>query len=209
MTGHPEHPGTGFTIRGEPTNLLDYEEIGKALGVKSIRKINPFRINETMQVLKEEMDKDEQLSLVLCVDSPCVLLRREKRQFEHSLYEIDADKCWGIKVCLSISCLAVSWCEHGGKTIDGHKRKGIVYINPDQCVGGQGAILSSNILGEAFLNAGYDVKNAEVNGMARRGGDVTTHFRRGKKVYSPLIKQGDADFLITFGGVPIHQLGET
>jgi indolepyruvate ferredoxin oxidoreductase, beta subunit len=65
-------------------------------------------------------------------------------------------------------------------------------------VGGQGTILASNILGEVFLNAGYDVKKAEVHGMAQRGGDVTTHFRFGKKVYSPLIKQGEADFLLSF-----------
>jgi len=34
--------------------------------------------------------------------------------------------------------------------------------------------------------------------MAQRGGDVTTHFRFGKKVYSPLIKYGDVDFLVSF-----------
>jgi len=65
-------------------------------------------------------------------------------------------------------------------------------------VGGQGTILASNILGNVLLEAGYDVKKAEVHGMAQRGGDVTTHFRYGKKVYSPLIKQGDADFLVSF-----------
>jgi indolepyruvate ferredoxin oxidoreductase beta subunit len=65
-------------------------------------------------------------------------------------------------------------------------------------VGGQGTILASNILGQVLLDAGYDVKKAEVHGMAQRGGDVTTHFRYGKKVYSPLIKQGDADFLVSF-----------
>jgi indolepyruvate ferredoxin oxidoreductase beta subunit len=65
-------------------------------------------------------------------------------------------------------------------------------------VGGQGTILASNILGEVFLNAGFDVKKSEVHGMAQRGGDVTTHFRFGKKVYSPLIKYGDVDFLISF-----------
>ena len=65
-------------------------------------------------------------------------------------------------------------------------------------VGGQGTILASNILGEVFLRAGYDVKKSEVHGMAQRGGDVTTHFRFGKKVYSPLIKYGDVDFLISF-----------
>jgi len=65
-------------------------------------------------------------------------------------------------------------------------------------VGGQGTILASNILAEVFLNAGYDVKKAEVHGMAQRGGDVTTHFRFGKKVYSPLIESGDVDFLLSF-----------
>lgn len=65
-------------------------------------------------------------------------------------------------------------------------------------VGGQGAILASNILAEVFIKAGYDVKKAEVHGMAQRGGDVTTHFRFGKKVYSPLIKYGDVDFLLSF-----------
>lgn len=65
-------------------------------------------------------------------------------------------------------------------------------------VGGQGAILASNILAEVFIKAGYDVKKAEVHGMAQRGGDVTTHFRFGKKVYSPLIKYGDVDFLLAF-----------
>lgn len=65
-------------------------------------------------------------------------------------------------------------------------------------VGGQGTILASNILGQVLLTAGYDVKKAEVHGMAQRGGDVTTHFRFGKKVFSPLIKQGDVDYLVSF-----------
>jgi indolepyruvate ferredoxin oxidoreductase beta subunit len=65
-------------------------------------------------------------------------------------------------------------------------------------VGGQGTILASNILGQVLIHAGYDVKKAEVHGMAQRGGDVTTHFRFGRKVYSPLIKQGDVDYLVSF-----------
>jgi len=65
-------------------------------------------------------------------------------------------------------------------------------------VGGQGTILASNILGQVLLNAGYDVKKAEVHGMAQRGGDVTTHFRFGEKVYSPLIREGEADYLVSF-----------
>ncbi|MEW6374204.1 MAG: indolepyruvate oxidoreductase subunit beta [Thermodesulfobacteriota bacterium] len=65
-------------------------------------------------------------------------------------------------------------------------------------VGGQGTILASDILCSVFHEVGYDVKKSEVHGMAQRGGDVTTHFRFGKKVYSPLIKYGDVDYLVSF-----------
>ena len=65
-------------------------------------------------------------------------------------------------------------------------------------VGGQGIILASEIMADVFMDAGYDVKKSEVHGMAMRGGIVTSHFRFGKKVYSPLIKQGEVDILFAF-----------
>jgi len=65
-------------------------------------------------------------------------------------------------------------------------------------VGGQGILLASEILCEAFLRDGYDVKKSEVHGMAQRGGAVTTHVRYGGKVFSPLIEPGTADLLLAF-----------
>ena len=65
-------------------------------------------------------------------------------------------------------------------------------------VGGQGVILASEIVSEAMMKAGFDVKKSEVHGMAQRGGSVTTHVRFGKKVYSPLIKDGEVDILFSF-----------
>jgi indolepyruvate ferredoxin oxidoreductase beta subunit len=65
-------------------------------------------------------------------------------------------------------------------------------------VGGQGVILASDIMCEVFMEAGYDVKKSEIHGMAMRGGIVTSHFRFGEKVYSPLIKQGEVDILFAF-----------
>jgi indolepyruvate ferredoxin oxidoreductase beta subunit len=65
-------------------------------------------------------------------------------------------------------------------------------------VGGQGVILASDIMSEVFMEAGFDVKKSEVHGMAMRGGIVTSHFRFGKKVYSPIIKQGEVDLLFAF-----------
>jgi indolepyruvate ferredoxin oxidoreductase, beta subunit len=65
-------------------------------------------------------------------------------------------------------------------------------------VGGQGVILASNILAEAALKAGFDVKKTDTLGMAQRGGSVVSHLRYSRSVASPLIPQGDADLLIAF-----------
>jgi indolepyruvate ferredoxin oxidoreductase beta subunit len=62
-------------------------------------------------------------------------------------------------------------------------------------VGGQGVILASDLMADTFLAAGYDVKKSEVHGMAQRGGAVSSHVRYGKKVYAPIIKMGEADYL--------------
>ena len=65
-------------------------------------------------------------------------------------------------------------------------------------VGGQGTILASDILVQAGLAAGYQVKQAEVHGMSQRGGSVTSHVRWGPVVYSPLVSAGEVDVLLAF-----------
>lgn len=65
-------------------------------------------------------------------------------------------------------------------------------------VGGQGTLLTSRILADVAVQMGYDVKVSEVHGMAQRGGSVVTQVRFGEKVYSPIIKKGDADILLAF-----------
>jgi indolepyruvate ferredoxin oxidoreductase beta subunit len=65
-------------------------------------------------------------------------------------------------------------------------------------VGGQGILLASEILSDVALEAGLDVKKSEVHGMAQRGGSVVCNVRFGEKVYSPLIKRGEADVILSF-----------
>ena len=65
-------------------------------------------------------------------------------------------------------------------------------------VGGQGVVLASDIIGEAALAAGYDVKKTDTLGMAQRGGSVVSHVRIGHQVWSPLIKEGEVDILVAF-----------
>jgi indolepyruvate ferredoxin oxidoreductase beta subunit len=65
-------------------------------------------------------------------------------------------------------------------------------------VGGQGIVTASDILAEAALAAGWGVKKAETHGMAQRGGGVTSHVRLDPEgeVHSPLIPEGQADYLV-------------
>jgi len=63
-------------------------------------------------------------------------------------------------------------------------------------VGGQGVILISELLGNAAVNDGLNVRGSEVLGMAVRGGAVTSTIRIGSEVYGPLIPMGKCDILI-------------
>jgi indolepyruvate ferredoxin oxidoreductase, beta subunit len=63
-------------------------------------------------------------------------------------------------------------------------------------LGGQGVIKASDILADAAMRSGLDVKKAEVHGMSQRGGSVTSDVRFGGKVLSPMVPAGEADYLV-------------
>ena len=63
-------------------------------------------------------------------------------------------------------------------------------------LGGQGVLRGTDILANAAVLAGYDVKKSEIKGMSQRGGSVTGDVRFGERVFSPMVPQGEADFLL-------------
>ena len=65
-------------------------------------------------------------------------------------------------------------------------------------VGGQGILLTSDVLALAAMHAGLDVKKSEIHGMSQRGGSVISQVRFGAKVHSPIIPDGQSDVLVSF-----------
>jgi len=65
-------------------------------------------------------------------------------------------------------------------------------------VGGQGTILASDILSEVGIRLGYDTKKSDILGLAVRGGSVVSHIQWARKVYAPVVGEGEADYLIGF-----------
>jgi indolepyruvate ferredoxin oxidoreductase alpha subunit len=135
MTGQQEHPATGYTLRGEKTHRIDFVELGQALGIGNPRKVNPWNLEETEQVIREELEKDEP-SLVIS-EGPCTLLRRAFKKYNKPL-RVDSTKCIGCKTCVNLGCPAISYQLVEGEmamTADGKKRKGISRIEASLCPG--------------------------------------------------------------------------
>ena len=65
-------------------------------------------------------------------------------------------------------------------------------------VGGQGNILISKLLGQAFMEQGYTITIGETYGATQRGGSVASHVRISKEKvpYSPVTPRGKADIIL-------------
>ena len=64
-------------------------------------------------------------------------------------------------------------------------------------VGGQGIIKTSEIIGEAAMDEGYEVVLSEIHGMSQRGGVVSTELKIGS-YKSSIIEQSKADVILGF-----------
>jgi indolepyruvate ferredoxin oxidoreductase beta subunit len=65
-------------------------------------------------------------------------------------------------------------------------------------VGGQGILSIAAVLGRAALSQGLQIKQAEVHGMAQRGGAVQSHFRMSDHpIHSDVIASGQADMILS------------
>ncbi len=109
MTGHQDNPGTGKTLMGEETGVVSIQELGKACGIKRVRTVNPYKMKETYDVLKEEIEADEP-SLIVSV-APCPLHVAKR---VGSPKKILQDKCKKCGACIKVGCPAI---EKAGNTI--------------------------------------------------------------------------------------------
>jgi len=65
-------------------------------------------------------------------------------------------------------------------------------------VGGQGILSIAFVIDSAALEDGLFLKQAEVHGMAQRGGAVTSHLRLSRRpIFSDLVPKGRADLILS------------
>ena len=103
MTGHQDNPGTGRTLQGQAAPVVELEPLVRALGVKHVKTIEAFKVEEIETTLKEYLKLDE--PTVLITREPCALLP-EGRQRWQPLHVL-ADKCNGCTFCFRVGCPAI------------------------------------------------------------------------------------------------------
>jgi indolepyruvate ferredoxin oxidoreductase alpha subunit len=107
------------------------------LGIDSVRVIDPYDIEMTRKVLKEELARPG--ASVIISQRACVLFKREMKGGRKA-FEVDTYKCVGCKACIGLGCPAISWIKFEdmpSETVKRNAKKqgGVAYIDSELCTG--------------------------------------------------------------------------
>ncbi len=128
MTGHQENPGSGFTLQGMPTRIVEIEPLVRALGIENIKTVNPINLQEMKEAFDWAIALDE--PSVIITRWPCILKKlsqADKQEFGDYVHKckVDAEKCTGCKMCIRTGCPALRFNKEIKKVV----------IDDTQCVG--------------------------------------------------------------------------
>ena len=103
MTGHQENPGTGVTLQGEVTTVIELEPLVRACGIQQVKTVPAYNVAKIETTLKEYLKLDE--PAVLITREPCVLLPEVRKTWVP--LEVMAELCNGCALCFRIGCPAI------------------------------------------------------------------------------------------------------
>ncbi|MDR1329273.1 MAG: indolepyruvate ferredoxin oxidoreductase subunit alpha, partial [Oscillospiraceae bacterium] len=78
MTGHQQNPTTGLNIHGDPAGKIDLEALCRAVGISRVRVVDPYKLDECDEAIREELAADE--PSVIISRRPCALLKTVKHK---------------------------------------------------------------------------------------------------------------------------------
>ena len=123
MTGHQIHPGVDTSVMGIPRTRISIEAVVRALGVKDVHLVKPFKLKKTMEAVKAAMDYDG-LSVIISQEL-CPLFAKATGQFKKSkAFTINQNKCKNHRDCLNLLACPAMY-------LDGEQ----VEIDKNLCIG--------------------------------------------------------------------------
>ncbi len=101
MTGHQPHPGTGKTMMNTVSPKIDLEKLLLALGVQSVKKVNPFDLTNAITCVKEAAQTKGVAAIIF--EAPCISLFKPEKKYQIS------DSCTSCQRCIKeLGCPAIS-----------------------------------------------------------------------------------------------------
>jgi indolepyruvate ferredoxin oxidoreductase, alpha subunit len=125
MTGHQDHPGVAETLRGEPTDKVEIEDLVRACGVKDVHRVDAFDIDAVERTYEEALAFDG--PSVVIVEGPCYFVGPG----DQGVYEVDTDTCIACGTCFELGCPAI---KHA-KALNEKTGRAKAEIDPVLCVG--------------------------------------------------------------------------
>ena len=136
MTGHQDHPGTGYTAAHKAAPQADLEQIARGLGVRRVRVVDSYDLEAVETAVQEETAARE--PSVIIARRPCALLKK----ITEAVYTVNPEACLACRYCLDLGCPALSF--NGEQAV----------IDPGQC---NGCGLCARVCpGEAIRKAGEE-----------------------------------------------------
>ncbi|MBT3336908.1 MAG: indolepyruvate ferredoxin oxidoreductase subunit alpha [Anaerolineae bacterium] len=127
MTGQQENPGSGLTLQGKPANEVDIEALVRAIGIKTVKRVEAYDVDAIESTLKEWLKIDE--PAVLITDHACALLPEERKQY--LALDVIEEDCNGCTLCFRIGCPAIIKSEK----LDEKTQRPLAEIDPLLCTG--------------------------------------------------------------------------
>jgi indolepyruvate ferredoxin oxidoreductase alpha subunit len=117
MTGHQANPGTGKTLMGEESPVVNIDELARGIGINKVDVVNPYDFKNVLDTIKDHIQSKE--PSVIVAQYPCVLNKKERKP----ALAVDVEKCNECGNCLRIGCSPITRVDGG------------VSINATLCIG--------------------------------------------------------------------------
>ncbi len=122
MTGHQPHPGVDMTdFKLDGYNRVSIEEIVRAVGVKHVTVIQPFKVKKSVDAVREALNH-QGVSVIISREI-CALYAKGLKKLKARPFYV-SDKCKNHRTCLNELACPAFFLENDRPT-----------INPAQCVG--------------------------------------------------------------------------
>jgi len=127
MTGHQQHPGTGMTLRGEPTYAVEFADLARAMGIQRVHTVDPYDLKAVETALRDCLDNEG--PAVVVSRRECALLPVARKGW--MTLAVNAERCNGCGLCFQVACPAIVKSDE----LDAKTGRAKAVIDPLLCTG--------------------------------------------------------------------------